>query len=564
MQRISFSYIKKLWYNINIKIGIGGTMGLTIREMLKSEFFRYFKVIAGHGGLDKQIQGIAVLDAPDGYKWTKGRELVISSGYIFKQHPGLFEEYTSSDIFSEISGMGIKVDRYLKTIPDHIIDIFNEYNIPLIDIPTSPPWMDIMNQLNVLVMNKNIRQFRIGNINPKSFSNLTYQTRKINKILSQMEGEMNFPAMLYDLSSEKAYYSSHTFLELLEGIHIGDFWNPTIEVTKEILCDNLKMIRYRFYDDKYDKPYSWITVPVTVGDKIKAYFVVVEATGLIDYFDQFALRIGFLLLQSLYEQILVAQSIGDIGLEKFITEIISDNLSDKEYISKRAVDLGLDVNLNYYLILMKQEKKEAHLASYKNELKEAVNSSISHMEARMAMIDDNTCIFMLPIDNRTSERENLEIMKKSAEVLKKRIESKIENINIVFGISDNESAIYEIRRNYMRCEQTIKIGQILYPDEYYLKYSDLGVFAWMDIKKDELDIMSKDIRILIENPEYRELIETLKVYLQCKMNYSLTAKQLFLHINTVRKRIEEINNLIRFDLEDPMNRLKLEILLKLI
>ena len=86
----------------------------------------------------------------------------------------------------------------------------------------------------------------------------------------------------------------------------------------------------------------------------------------------------------------------------------------------------------------------------------------------------------------------------------------------------------------------------------------------MDIKEDELEIMSKDIKILIENPEHRELIETLKVYLECKMNYSLTAKQLFLHINTVRKRIEEINDLISFDIEDPMNRLKLEVLLKLI
>lgn len=539
-------------------------MGLTIREMLRAEFFKDFKVIAGQGGLDKQIQGIAILDAPDGYKWTKGREFVISSGYVFQQHPRLFEEYINSDIFREISGMGIKLDRYLKTIPDYITDVFNEYNIPLINIPMGPSWMEIMNQLNVLVMNKNIRQFRIGNINPKSFSNLTYQSRKINKILSQMEGEMNFPAMLYDLSSEKAYYSSPTFLELLEDIQIGDFWNPTIEVTKEILCDNLKMIRYRFYDDKYDKPYSWITVPITVGDKIKAYFVVVEATGLIDYFDQFALRIGFLLLQSLYEQILVAQSIGDIGFEKFITEIISDNLLDDEIIAKRAADLGLDINLNYYLILMKQERKEAHLVSYKNELKEAVSSSISHMEARMAMIDDNRCVFLLPIDNRISEKENLKLMKKSAEIFKKRIESKIEDINIVFGLSDNESTVYEIKRNYIRCEQTIKIGQILYPDEYYIKYSDLGVFAWMDIKEDELEIMSKDIKILIENPEHRELIETLKVYLECKMNYSLTAKQLFLHINTVRKRIEEINDLISFDIEDPMNRLKLEVLLKLI
>ena len=48
------------------------------------------------------------------------------------------------------------------------------------------------------------------------------------------------------------------------------------------------------------------------------------------------------------------------------------------------------------------------------------------------------------------------------------------------------------------------------------------------------------------------------------MNYSLTAKQLFVHINTVRKRIEEIKDLINLDLENPMDRLKLEILLKLI
>lgn len=36
-----------------------------------------------------------------------------------------------------------------------------------------------------------------------------------------------------------------------------------------------------------------------------------------------------------------------------------------------------------------------------------------------------------------------------------------------------------------------------------------------------------------------------------------------MHINTVRKRIEEINDLINFDIEDPVNRLKLEILLKI-
>ncbi len=539
-------------------------MGLTIREMLKSETFKDFQVIAGHGGLDKQIQGIAILDAPDGFNWTKGKELVISSGYIFQQHPKLLEDYIKTEQFKEISGMGIKVNRYLKTIPEHIISIFNGNNIPLINIPESPSWMDIMNRLNVVVMNKSIRQFRIGNINLKSFSSLSYQTRKINKILSQMEGEMNFPSMLYDLSSEKAYYSSPQFIELMEDLKIEDFWQPTFECTQEILCDNLKMIRYRFYDDKYDKPYSWITVPITVGTIIKAYFIVVEATGLIDYFDQFSLRIGFLLLQSLYEQMLVAQSIGDVGFEKFMGDVITENLLDKETISKRALDIGLDINLKYYLVLMEQEKIEPHLSSYKNELKAIVNSSISHMDARMAMIDENSCIFLLPIDNRISDEKNLNLIEESAQVFKKRIESKVDNIKIVLGISDISDSIHGIKRNHDRCKQAIKVGRLLYPDKDYIKYSDLGVFAWMNIQEDELNLMLKDISDLIKKDENKELIETLEVYLESKMNYSITAKQLFLHINTVRKRIDDINNLINFNLEDPMNRLKLEVILKLV
>ena len=538
-------------------------MGISLREILKSQFFKDFKVIAGHGGLDKQIQGLAILDAPDGFNWTKGRELVISSGYIFQQNPGLFEDYIKTDKFKEMSGLGIKL-RFLKNIPDHIIAAFDECNIPLIIIPPDHSWMGLMNQLNVLVMNKNIRQFNIGNINPRSFSDLSYQVRKIKKILSQIEKEMKFPAMLYDLSSEKAYYSSPAFLRLAGDLKIEDFWSPSFHFTEEILCDNLKMIRYKFYDDKYDKPYSWITVPIAVGDKSKAYFVVVEATGLIDYYDQFALRIGFLLLQSLYEQILVAQSIGDVGFEKFVTEVISGSLSNNEILAKSAIDFGIDINVNYHLLLMKQINKEVILSSYKDVIKDTVNKSISQVRARMAIIDESSCVFLFPINDRISDGKSLELIRKASKEIQKSLENIIKNIRLVFGISDISDTIFEIKRNYSRCVQTIRIGRLLYPHEDYLTYSGLGVFAWIDIKEDELEIMLKDINNLIKKDDHRELVGTLKTYLDCKMNYSLTAKQLFIHINTVRKRIDDINNLINFNLENPMNRLKLEILLKLL
>jgi len=539
-------------------------MGLSLREILKSEYFKDFKVLAGHGGLDKQVQGLAVLDAPDGFKWAQGKEFMITSGYVFYQNPGLLESFLNSEEFKVVSGVGIKLERYLKKIPDqHILEAFNEHNIPLIHIPLVFSWMDLITHFNVLIMNKNIRQFNIGNINPHSFSDLSYQVQKINKILSQIEREMGFPAMLYDFISEKAYYSSSAFRETADYFKTEDFWHPSFSHIKEILCDSLQMIRYKVYDAKCEKPYSWITMPITVGDKVEAYFVLIEARGVIDYADQFSLRTGFLLLQSVYEQILVAQSIGDMGFERFITETIAGKLRNHEVMAKRAGDLGLDNNAAFYLLLMKQINKEVHLSDHKEALKNAAQNSVNQLSARMAVVDDNSCVFLIQMNDRALGGKDLKVIKAAMEALERRLQSKIKNVSLMFGISNIGDMVYGIERNYARCERAIGIGRILFPAENYYVYSELGPFAWMDIKEDELDVMLKDLRRLLKEDEKKELVKTLKAYLDCQMNYSLTARQLFVHINTVRKRIDDIRDLLDLNLEDSMDRLKLEVLLKL-
>lgn len=56
----------------------------------------------------------------------------------------------------------------------------------------------------------------------------------------------------------------------------------------------------------------------------------------------------------------------------------------------------------------------------------------------------------------------------------------------------------------------------------------------------------------------------MSIYLDSNLNYSLTAKELFVHVNTVRKRINEIESKIDFQLDDPVDRMKLQLILKLI
>ncbi|NLY86285.1 MAG: PucR family transcriptional regulator, partial [Tissierellia bacterium] len=69
---------------------------------------------------------------------------------------------------------------------------------------------------------------------------------------------------------------------------------------------------------------------------------------------------------------------------------------------------------------------------------------------------------------------------------------------------------------------------------------------------------------LLKEPDSEELISTLKVYLESESNSNIAAKKLFIHSNTVRYRIAKIQQICDIDLEDPMERLKVEILLKFI
>ena len=140
----------------------------------------------------------------------------------------------------------------------------------------------------------------------------------------------------------------------------------------------------------------------------------------------------------------------------------------------------------------------------------------------------------------------------------------MEDFNLNFGISDIPTHLEDIYISYTRACKALEMGYILYENLYYITYTELGPLAWMDIKFDEIDIMKKSIENLLAEDEDGELIRTLSIYLESNMNYSITAKKLYLHINTVRNRIKHIEDLTNLELEDPITKLKLIILLRII
>lgn len=524
-------------------------MGITLREVLESPFFADYKVLAGKSGINKEIQGVTVLDAPDGYKWTKGRELVISSGYVFERDDNLFYEYTKSEFFPKNSGLAIKFGRFIDYVPSEILQKFDEAKVPLISIPNEHSWMDIMNAINVTVMNKNIHRFDIGDIGGEGKLSSTYEAQKIGKILGAIENEMNFPAMVYDPFSKETYYSSKKFVEMAEELTTQDFVEPSFDYMKETLCGNLKMIRYRFTAEKYTRPFSWINIPIVINKEIKAYFILLEAEELIDYFDQFAIRTGFLLLQSLYEQLYTAKRIGEAGLESLVRNVY-DGKIEAEKVKVRAAEVGLSLEKDYLGFLIKGENGD--LLNKKNIVDEAMEKELDFISCRKAVIDENN-IFVLFCENISEEKLNR---------LAKRLE--IDDIKVEIGYSDIPEKIELLDKLLKRCTKALEIGRLLLRTKKVFRYCSLGAMAWINIDEEELKLMKKQLEPLCITGDKEQLVETLRVYLEQNLNFTLTAESMYIHINTVRKRIEKISDLINLELDNPTNRLKLEILLQLI
>jgi purine catabolism regulator len=542
-------------------------MGIRIRDILEDSHFKNFKVIAGHAGLDNQLQGCTLFEAPDGYLWGKGRELILSSGYVPSAAPEEFKKFCHSDYLGTTAAFGMKM-RYLPEVPAEYLECFNEKGVPFIVIPDEISWMDLVNQINVLVINRNIQKFQIHAEDPHKFSNVAYSERKINRILKTVESEMGFPAMVYDVSTRKEYYSSARFKrDYPYPFRIEDFWEPSFSYTRHLMCETLQMARYRFRDEEVAQgkpPFSWITVPIIVGSIVKAYFVIMESRDLIDYYDEFAVRIAVLLLQSIYEQIVVSQSLSNQGFESFITYAIGNETVTESQLFIHANALNIKVQKKYFYAMIRQVDDTVALSDYRDEIKNVLKKSFTNKNWHFAVINENECMLLIEAENEENTKNGAEVLYEMLMRFSTKLEIEIPLGEFRYSFYEERTPLLEVKRCYERCERALELGPALFPKEKIWRYQKMGALAWLNIPADEVDMMFREFLPALQDEKNAETIKTLKIYLENNMNYSLTAQKMYLHINTIRKRIDRAQELFQIDWEDAMSRMKMELMLQIL
>lgn len=104
--------------------------------------------LCGQHGANHNINYIDIVEIPGGAAWISPGNFVITTGF-FIQSDSDFEQLLRLLIDNGSSGLGIKIGKYVKDIPESVFKLSAENNFPIISIPLDLRYRDIQNTLNI-------------------------------------------------------------------------------------------------------------------------------------------------------------------------------------------------------------------------------------------------------------------------------------------------------------------------------------------------------------------------------------------------------------------------------
>ncbi|AZT90803.1 CdaR family transcriptional regulator [Caldicellulosiruptor changbaiensis] len=160
-------------------------------------------------------------------------------------------------------------------------------------------------------------------------------------------------------------------------------------------------------------------------------------------------------------------------------------------------------------------------------------------------LDNNILVFIKELKPGSTDEDAYKV----ARIILDTLNSEL-LLKAYIGIGSVVDDIKELSMSYKEAEAALKIGYIFEKDKYIVSYHKLGLgrlIYQMPTKLCEmfLEEVFKDVKLSDFDPE---LIQTVEMFFECNLNVSETARQLYIHRNTLVYRLDKIERMIGLDL----------------
>jgi len=560
----------------------------TVKEFLALEQARGIRLVGGAGGQNRVITSVNIMDNPDTVGWLQEGELLLTTGYVFKDDPALQSNLIRELAERNCAGLGLKIRRYFDTIPQHMIEEADRYNFPLLELPFAYSLSQISHTVYQAILNRQATLLEKSQEIHKRFTDVSLAGGTLEEIVGTLVQLINNPVIVLDSKWRLLSYIDHPnnphpladCLRLVRGqrVFAGDFtegipretsrWEKSI---KRVYSCRQSRVQCRI------KPvaaagnmYGFIVVWETVKKLNELDYVAVEHAATVIALERMKqqaveetkhrLRADFFddLLAGKIESVNAVRTLGEIhGLytDKPYICLVVEIYSDPGERSRLSQAAGLYTGLG----------KVAQSSPLFKGIAELVDRLTSHQwGGSVSIIRTNKIIIFLPVEDEEKLRNSkLESMALAAN-LYERIKEQYSQVDFSVGIGRPCESVLDLKRSFLEALEAIRMARKIAVPHTVAHFEDFMVYHLLDSIRNRQDLerfFNNTVGKLVEYDEKNntDLVNTLEQFFACKGNMSAAAEKLFIHRNTMMYRLEKIKSILNVGLEDAEELLELHL-----
>lgn len=552
-------------------------MYITVREMLKIGVLQRAIIICGENGLDNIVKSVTVMDVPDISKWLKGNEFLLTNAFAIKDDIVAQKKLISDLKSKNVAALGIKLKRFIDEVPEEMIRLSNMYNIPIVELPPEISWIDVIEPVMQEIINNQLKiledTIQINNELMATASNSTdldTLCKSVEKLISRPIAIIDSKLNLIE-KSDNPIWQTIDFQSLNNDSISPYVFSNEITVNKNIY--NLNNKQFQATD------MNVLLSPIEKNKVNYGYIMVLIKDKPNDLKNHDILCLGQASILALLELTIKSsmENISRIFYNSFLSTLIDGTFSDKEEIFSRAKFIGKTVyekysiiliNLsgfkNYTLKLKDTEINEVMMDNLNRNLINTLYRSIPQISDALIYFKNDFLVLFLPDKDGVSSN-----FKKTIVNIQKLLSTYIKDKTIKIGVGDVHDILH-IHKSYNEANTSLKLTEI-FINKNIIYFDDLGILKIFIDKNNNIDIDTLKkyhdniILPLLTSDAKNDsnLFETLDTFVKYNFSIPKTSESLFVHKNTLRFRLNKIEDLLNISLNNSEDIFNITLSLKI-
>ncbi|MBT2218106.1 PucR family transcriptional regulator ligand-binding domain-containing protein [Virgibacillus dakarensis] len=413
-------------------------------------------VLAGHRGLTRHVQFVNISDTPDIIQFLDKNHLLLTTAYPFKNNTRKLCELIKQMHALNCTGIVIKVNRFLKELPDEVKLLVDNLSFPIIDLPMQYTLGNVSRHILNYLNDHEAEQLYYALYIQKEFSNMMIKEYNLAALTGQLGHFLERPVILLNHRGDMI---AHSYDFQKDSMKMAE--KEIIQIVKQDISNVRKGITFTI---PALGEQSITSFPVQTKRQYPSMLIIIDYLTLPYPSSQMAIEqagnvISFTIIK---EQAINENS--RLLKNNFFADLIELRIRSEKEIVSRANYYGLKSDMESICIVCAIDAEGENYESlqlYKKNVVELHNSIYYQLEDELMNAEMDATLFTkekyFVIILQFPEYTEIE-MSKVREFIETAQYNIQEGFTISFGISNQIQQLTDIPTAYQEAVESIKSG----------------------------------------------------------------------------------------------------------